>query len=246
MKKIAWLVCFIFLIGGLLQADYLIKQKTHTDAITMMGQTQPARDDQVEIWISQDLNKMATHSTKQSVIIDLTKKVMYLVNHTNKSYVPMELPVDITKYLPDETAQMIGQMVNSITVEVTPTGKKKKIGQWDCDEYDVVMNMMMMKINMKVWATKDVPYSWEKVTQDMMSQVMAAQLRLNEKALQEFQKIKGQWIASETTMNMMGNDIRSTTEVVEITQKDAPPGTYSVPRGYTKKEKLSQEDLQKR
>jgi len=108
------------------------------------------------------------------------------------------------------------------------------------------MNMMMMKINMKVWATKDVPYSWEKVTQDMMSQVMAAQLRLNEKALQEFQKIKGQWIASETTMNMMGNDIRSTTEVVEITQKDAPPGTYSVPRGYTKKEKLSQEDLQKR
>jgi len=246
MRKVAWLVCFIFLIGGLLQADYLIKQKTHTDAISMMGQTQPARDDEVDIWISHDLNKMATHSSKQSTIIDLTKKVMYLVNHTNKTYVQMELPVDITKYLPDEMAQMVGQMVNSITVEVTPTGQKKKIGRWNCDEYNVVMNMMMMKIQMKVWATTDVPYSWEKVSQDMMAQVMAAQLRLNEQALKEFQKIKGQWIASETTMNMMGNNIRSTTEVVEITQKDAPAGTYQVPNGYTKKEKLSMEDLQKR
>jgi|Deesub1362A_J573_1020465.scaffolds.fasta_scaffold00096_91 hypothetical protein len=246
MKKIAWLVCFIFLLGGVLQADYLIKQKSHTDAISMMGQTQPARDDEVEIWISDDLNRMATHSSKQSTIIDLTKKVMYLVNHTNRTYVEMQLPVDITKYLPDEMAQMVGQMVNSITVQVTPTGKKKKIGRWDCDEYDVVMDMMMMKVNMKVWATTDVPFSWEKVSKEMMAQVMAAQLRLNEQALSEFQKIKGQWIASETSMSVMGNTVRSTTEVVDITKKDAPAGVYHVPDGYTKKEKLSMEDLQKR
>jgi hypothetical protein len=189
---------------------------------------------------------MATHSSKQSTIIDLTKKVMYLVNHTNRTYVEMQLPVDITKYLPDEMAQMVGQMVNSITVQVTPTGKKKKIGRWDCDEYDVVMDMMMMKVNMKVWATTDVPFSWEKVSKEMMAQVMAAQLRLNEQALSEFQKIKGQWIASETSMSVMGNTVRSTTEVVDITKKDAPAGVYHVPDGYTKKEKLSMEDLQKR
>lgn len=246
MKKVTWVLCFLVFLVGTIYGDYFIKQKSHTDAITMMGQTQPARDEVIEMWISQDLKKMAANSSEQSIIIDLSKNVLYLVNHKNRSYVEMQLPLDITKYVPDEMVQMISQMANSITVQVTPTGQKKKIGEWECSEYDVVMNIMMMKMEMKVWATKDVPYPWEKVSEDMMSQVMAAQLRLNQQAIQELQKVEGQWIVSETKMNMMGSTVRSTTEVVEITEKDSPSGVYQVPSDYTKKEKLSMEDLQRR
>jgi hypothetical protein len=41
------------------------------------------------------------------------------------------------------------------------------------------------------------------------------------------------------TMNMMGANMRVTTEVVEVSQKPAPAGTYSVPVGYKKQDKLT-------
>jgi len=66
MKKIVWLLCLLFFMGGLIYGDYFIKEKSHTDAIQMMGQSQPARDEVMEMWISQDLKKMAANSSEQS------------------------------------------------------------------------------------------------------------------------------------------------------------------------------------
>ena len=40
--------------------------------------------------------------------------------------------------------------------------------------------------------------------------------------------------------------MRMTTEVVEISQKDAPRGIYEIPAGFTKKATLSLEDFQRR
>ena len=45
------------------------------------------------------------------------------------------------------------------------------------------------------------------------------------------------------TMNVMGANMKVTTQVAEITQKDAPAGVYSVPAGFTKKESLSLQDM---
>ncbi len=56
-------------------------------------------------------------------------------------------------------------------------------------------------------------------------------------------KIDGYWVSSETTANMMGMNIRTTTEVLEIAQKDAPAGTFDVPEGYTKQDKLSMQGM---
>ena len=47
-------------------------------------------------------------------------------------------------------------------------------------------------------------------------------------------------------MNMMGTDMKTTDEVIEISEKSAPPGTYSVPEGYSKQEKFTFEDMQRR
>jgi len=44
----------------------------------------------------------------------------------------------------------------------------------------------------------------------------------------------------------MGTDMESWTEVVEISEKAAPTGTYSVPESYSKKDKFGMKDLQKR
>jgi hypothetical protein len=45
---------------------------------------------------------------------------------------------------------------------------------------------------------------------------------------------------------MMGAKIHTTSEVVEITQKGAPAGVYSVPAGFAKRDKLTMEEASKR
>jgi len=242
MKKYLFIIILIALTTGFITADVYIKQKIHTDAINMMGQNQPAVDDFSEIWYTG--NKMAMHSPGMSIIVDMDKKVLIMVNMEGKSYVEMAIPVDFSKYIPDEMAQMAQMMLNT-SVTVQPTGETMTINNWKCEGYDVDMDMMMFQMKTKVWASKDVPFDWKKLMNQYM-EMSKVTLRLNDESLQEMAKIDGYQIKSETTMNMMGSDINSYQEVVEISQKAAPAGTYSVPEGFKKQDKLSSADLMKR
>jgi hypothetical protein len=66
---------------------------------------------------------------------------------------------------------------------------------------------------------------------------------MDDTAIAEFMKIAGHQVASEMTMNMMGANMKITTQVTEITKKDAPAGIYTVPAGFSKKDNLSLQDL---
>ena len=136
----------------------------------------------------------------------------------------------------------MGQMMK-MTVTAAANGQTKTIGQWKCAGYDVTINMMMMPMKMAVWASTDVPFDVAKF-QNLYMNVMKAQMRLDDASVKEMMKVKGYWIASETSMEMMGTKMRTTTEVIEITKKAAPATVYSVPAGYAKKDKLSMQDMQ--
>jgi hypothetical protein len=43
----------------------------------------------------------------------------------------------------------------------------------------------------------------------------------------------------EMSMNIMGQEMKSTSQVLEISKKSAPAGIYSVPQGYTKQDRLT-------
>ncbi len=240
MKKtlmIIFVVCF--LMTSAFAAEVYIKQNIHTDAFSMMGRNQPAKDQVNHIWLGD--NRMAMHGEEQSIIIDLDKKVMDMIQHQNKTYVEMTLPLDIDKYWP---AQM-SQMFQNMTVSVSPTGETQKVGQWNCKGYDVTMNMMMMEMKLKVWASTDVPFDWKSYNEKMMPQMTQAMMRLGEDAVKEFSKIEGYQIKTEMSMNIGGAAMKTTSEVVEITKKSAPAGTYSAPAGYEKKEMFSMQDMQR-
>jgi hypothetical protein len=223
-------------------ADIYIKSKTHTDAFAVMGQSQPAKDETTEQWLGDD--KFATITPEMSFIVDLKKNMFYMVNHGNKSYVESQLPFDFTKMVDPQMAQMISQMMK-MTVTVTPTDQTKTIGQWKCSGYDVAMNIMMMPMKMSVWASTDVPFDIDKFMK-MYTNVLKAQFRLDDAAVQEMMKVKGYWIAMEMNAEIMGAKMHNTAEVVEITKKSPDASVYSVPAGYTKKDKLSMQDMQNR
>lgn len=240
MKRTFLLVLLVLLSATFASADYYIKQNVHTDAFSMMGQSQPPKDEVNKLWIGK--NKMAMHGEEQSFVIDGEKNIAYMINHPSKSVVEMEIPLDISKYLPEQFMQMMG----GVTVTVKPTGETQKIKEWTCSGYDVAMNMMMFKMNMKIWATKDVPFDWQTFQNQMFSQMAKATMRLTDEAVQEFLKIEGFQIKSEVTMNIMGADMKTIQEVVEIAKMDAPAGTYDSPVGYKKQDKLSMQDMMKR
>ena len=69
--------------------DVFVKIKTHSDAMAVMGQSQPAKDDVSEQWFSGA--KMAQQGKENGFIVDLDKKMAYMVNHVDKSYVELKL-----------------------------------------------------------------------------------------------------------------------------------------------------------
>ena len=241
MKKILTFAVIMAVAALSLSADIYVKSKSHTDAMSIMGQNTPARDDVSEQWISE--KALAQNGKDQGFIIDLTKNVMIFVNHGGKSYVETPLPLDIAKIMPPQMAAMAGMM--TMTATVTPGTERKRIGNWNCSLYNMNMSVMGMAMPLKIWASTDVPFDTAKYA-GLLGNLLKGQMRLDDASIKEFQKIKGFQIATEMNAEIMGAKMHTASEVMEITKKAPPAGVYSVPAGFTKTATLNLEDLQKR
>jgi hypothetical protein len=235
MKKLILIVTLVVISLALLRADVYIKQKTSIGAF--MGQ--PPKEVVQEHWLGK--NKMAMISKDNSMILDIDAKKLYMVNHSNKSYVEASLPLDLTKLMPEQVAKMMKGMTEGMTINVQPNGQTKKVANWNANGYDVKITVMNMDMKMVFWASKDVPFDWKKYS-NLYSEFYKAQFRMGEKFLEEFKKVQG--FPVETEVNTMG--MKATTTTVEISQKNPDSNTYSMPVGYAKKDKLSMEDIQRR
>jgi hypothetical protein len=240
MKKILTAFSLLLVLAAAAGADIYVKTKTHTDAFAMMGQSQPAKDEVSEQWFNDD--QFATIGSENSVIVDLKKNAVFIINNKQKTFIESTLPFDFAKILDPQMAQMMGQMMK-MTVTTAANGQTKTVGQWKCDGYDVTINMMMMPMKFTVWASTDVPFDLAKF-QGLYTNVLKAQMRLDDASVKEMMKVKGFWILNEMNMEMMGAKMHTTNEVVEISKKTAPASAYSVPAGYTKKDKLTMQDMQ--
>jgi hypothetical protein len=243
MKRFLAVVSLILLISTFAAADGYVKMKNHTDPISIMGQNQPASDTVTEQWIGD--GKMAAISPDSTTILDLEKNAIYMVNHASKTYVTATLPLDFSKLLPPEIAPMLQSM--QIKLTVNPTGNKKTIGTRSCDEYDVDMNMAMMPMKIKMYATTDVPFDYKNYREKLYGNLVKTQMMgIDDASIEELKKINGFILAQEMTGDLMGAKINQSMEVTEIADKPAPAGTYTVPAGYTKQETLSMQDIQSR
>ena len=243
MKKFLVMLVLVAVVAlSLSAADVYIKTKTHTDAMSVMGQNTPARDDISEAWIGD--NVFVTITSAQSIVIDLSKNLAYFITPANKTYVETPLPLDYAKILPPEAAAMAGML--KMTATVTPTTETKKIGSWNCTGYDVNLTIMGMAMKMRSWASTDVPFDFGAFNAKFLANMLKGQMRLDDASAKEFSKMKGYQIASDMTGDIMGAKMHTTSEVVEITKKSAPAGAYAVPAGFTKTASLSMDALQKR
>lgn len=225
-------VALAFLASGALATDVVITKTKHTDAATMMGQAQPAKDSTEVTWMGKD--HMRVEDGDHVTIVRLDQKKMYMLDVKAKTYSTLELPVDIKKYLPAEYASMIEPMLSQIKVTVTPTTETKKIKDWNATHYTVTMTMPMGgSMTQEIWATKDAPIDFA-MAKDASASLMSMNFMTGNLA-EEMKKIDGLPVLTERTQTMMGSEVKSKEEVTSIEQKEPAAGLYDVPQGFTEK-----------
>nr|MBN2277557.1 hypothetical protein [candidate division Zixibacteria bacterium] len=246
--KIGLVLLIVMAIPGLVSADTMMKQVARTEGFEMMGQKVEPTIDTSTTWIGSGRARTDQGDT-MSVIMLADQNAMYMIDHQDSVYYEMPLDAlgDISKMLDaessgDEEAAAMAEMMKGmmaqmkITATVEPTEETKKIKVWNTKKYIVTMDMGMMKMTMDLWASDEIKVDYEmfnKLTHSMMAQFPGFQ-----EAMEEMKKVKGVSVASDISINMMGNIIKASNEMLEVREGDAPAGTYTIPEGYTKQEGL--------
>jgi hypothetical protein len=207
--------------------DTKVEQMTHTDAVQMMGRSQPATDTKTVTWFGKEM--MAAANDENTMIIRLDRKKAYIVNHGDKTYSELDLPIDPAKLMPPGMAEQMAQFMN-FDVTVTPTDEYKQIGEWRSRRYNVDINGPMMQTKIVAWATTEIDIDIS-AAKEMSNQLLLLQPGMDAMA-KEMKKIEGFQIASESVTSAMGAEIGSSTKTLSVVKGDAPAGTYEVPAGY--------------
>jgi len=193
---------FLLLAAAIAFADLTIVQKVSTSAI--MGQ--PAHNGTVTMRIKGSKARIDHKTVKTYQIIDLSSGNAYLVDPTQKRVTV--LPIEMMKQAGNAILGASGMNVN-----FQKTGRTQKIGAYRCEEY--TMNATgMIKIAGTHWITTDVKADeygpFREFAESFLKGVKAQNVP------------KGVSIRSETRMNLMGQNMTSTTEVLSISRKSIP------------------------
>ncbi|MBL8856994.1 MAG: hypothetical protein JNL28_00605 [Planctomycetes bacterium] len=231
MKRFLQLAFVAALATPTFATDLMITTAKHTDATEMMGQKTPAMDSTQITWMGKDRMRTEEGSTVTIVRNDLKK--MFFLDTDAKTYSFVDLPFDMKKHMPPEMAPMIEMQTSQMNMTVVATTETKKIKDWTATKYVMTMAMPMMTMTTDVWTTKDVKLdytSFAAVQGSMMSMMPGS-----EKFAAEFKKLEGYPVLREVTVSIMGMDAKSKEEVTAVESKEAPEGTYDVPKDFTER-----------
>ena len=226
------------MVAGSLCAGVYMKQKSHTDAMQIMGQTQPAQDTVQEIWITEE--GFRSDGPERSVVFNRQKGTMTILDHQQKTYYEIPIGKGMMPGLPEgneegsaEVQQMMSQMMK-MDVQVEPTGEVKTIRSWPCKKYIMKISMAMGTIENEIWASESIsidPGLYREFSSNMFSMMPGLQQSID-KLQQEMKKIKGVNVTTISTNQIMGQQIKSTTELLEIREGTAPADLLAIPSGY--------------
>jgi len=224
----------ILVTAGVASADYKVTQKHHQDGFSMMGQTQPAKDEVHITWIGD--GKLRMDQGQSSTVVDLDGNKMTIIDHDKKSYSEIDLPVNLEELLPPGMGEQMMAMMK-FEVTVSPSEETKKVGEWTAKRYDMKLTSAMMNMDSVIWASDKTPIDTADYF-DLYANVMSLQPGMDT-MMAEMQKIDGYVVAQDAKMSMkfMGETtVGSTDEVVSIEEVDAPAGTFAPPADYARED----------
>jgi hypothetical protein len=239
MKKIGYcFILFSFITAGL-AADVYIRETTHTDSYYYGGITEPASDTTGEIWFAG--NRLAYVTAGRIVIVDENSGQISVINRRDKTFVQSGIPLDIKKIIsPEIYAALTPRQMSG---QVSETNEIRTIGEWKCTGYDIRVDQPYA-LEIKTWCSTDVPFDWNQLN-NLFDNIRTL-ANYSQAYIKEQKKMKGFAISGDVTIFLQGITFGSKSRVEEISEKQAFPDTYTVPREFQKKDLLSIEDLRNR
>ncbi|UCH85151.1 MAG: hypothetical protein JSW50_05530, partial [Candidatus Latescibacterota bacterium] len=128
----------------------------------------------------------------------------------------------------------------------TATEETKKINGRQCTCYQIttwidVRGGRYNETDEKMWVTTDVPLDWK--TFNEFNAVFMKLRNATDEFAEAIGTIKGYPMLTDGDRFIKGFSVKTTEEVLEVLEKDPHPGVYSVPEGFTQKEKLTIQDI---
>ncbi len=211
-------------------ADSLLTLKSHTDAFQVAGESQPAKDIDIHIWVSGD--KLRRDEGEVTSILRLDRNKLYIVRHADKTWSELTLPVDFVRLMPkgSEQAGVAWVQQMKLAVEVQPTGETRTVGTWNARKLRMdITNATGMKIANTLWLSKDVP-GWSALNR--LASTLAALQPGSESWVSALEKMEGFPVLQEEKVEAMGAHFNTREELLSIETRDANPTTYEPPAGY--------------
>ena len=229
-KDFAALTLLLSLASVPVGADMMLTIANHSDAFSMMGQTTPAEDNTFTYWFGAEATRYDMDET--TVILRLDQKKFYLVNHGEKTFSAMDLPIDFEKLVGPEMAPMMQQMAQMMaaTTTVTPSDRTGTYAGYSCKYYRVDISMAMMQTSMDMCTSEELPIDYPKYRELSIAQ---SELAANVSWMRDLaEKVKGFPLRTDTTATVMGKAMKSWQELKSVEEKAAPAGHYEPPAGY--------------
>lgn len=219
-----------FLPAAVPAQETYVEARTHTDEVSVMGRTVPARDGTTRTWIGEDRIAVQDEAAGNTVIFRADLGRMYVIFPEERSYYESTIPFQF----PPEMQQMM-QVLNP-QVTVTPTADTRVVNGWSATLTKVGIKMMGQDVAMDMWMSPEVDVSADqvrKLTQAMFSANPAfAELGSKMAALE------GYPVRVESRVSVMGSSFGSWQEVQKVERRAAPEGTFEVPAGYKKTDRI--------
>lgn len=210
---------------GTAGADTLLVLKAHQDAGVIAGQEQQAQDGTVELWIGD--GRISRNDDEVKFVLRSDEVV--IVNHAERTYSVLELPVDLMKLLPPGMEQAAEMW--KAKAKVTPSEERRKIGEWNTRRYTIeVSNAMGLAVRTEMWTTTELDIDVEAYHR-LGRQMLALQPGTAELAA-EMAKVEGFPVLQETTVDIRGGKVTTREELVSVAVKEPPADAYGPPEGY--------------
>jgi len=224
-------VLLAFLFPHTAHADHIVKKTKQTTKTVINGQSQNSNETSGTTWLSK--NKMRQDEGDSTVIIRLDKKKLYIIDHADKTYSEMDLPVKLEENLSSEARQII--QVMNISSSVTETREIREIKAWKSQRFlaDISISMMGMDMpmTMEIWASKETGIDLR--TFHKFYAVLLSMNPFTKDLVEEIQKIAGYPVITKISMRVKGVETISQEEVISIEETKTSKGIYDLPSGYT-------------
>lgn len=232
LSVLTWIVIFTICFPVSLNADFVITKTKRTIETSSNGSDQKTNSENGTTWISKNKMRQDDGATT-SVIIRLDKNKVFILNHLEKTYSELALPIKLEENLTPEAEQIIRMM--KIASTVAETHETRVIKGWKCQKFLADMSISMMGMDMpmrmEIWTSKETGINLKSFRE--FYEVLLAINPFTKDLVKEFRKIVGYPVLTEISMLVKGIETKSQEEVLTVEESKAPRDTYELPAEYT-------------